>query len=218
MTEASSLFEAIHGLRAVRRFRPDPVEDDKIREILGAAVMAPNAGNAQPWRFIVVRNHETRVKIREIAVRAWRQLVRYIQTPAMARGFDEGRLMVENTDKVPVLIFVFGDTTPYVESAKRLAKIALKLRVPRAWRQLNLNLSASVYPAVQNILLSARGLGLGTCLTTSIILREREVKQVLKVPKELRLFSLIYLGYPAVALRPPTRRPVEEFIYSEGWS
>lgn len=216
MSEATSLFETIHGLRAVRRFKPDPIEEDKISKILRAATMAPNASNAQPWRFIVVRGHETKAKIRKIALKAWHQLMRYLHPP-LARNFNEGRRMVENTDKVPVLIFVFGDPTPFLEQAKRLARIALSLRVPQAWRQLNLNLSASVYPAVQNILLSAKGLGLGACLTTSIILREKEVKQVLKVPKALRLFSLIYLGYPAVALKPPVRRPVVEFIHHDGW-
>jgi len=212
------LFQVIKTLRAVRDFRPDPVERSKIEAILSAAIMAPNAGNLQPWQFVVVDDAELKRKVREIALRGWLRFMRIMRIrPEEARVYAEGRRMVEDTDRVPALIFVFGDPAPLVGRTKGIARLALMLRIPFAWRQLELNLAASVYPAAQNILLSAKALGLGACPTTGMVLREAEVKRTLGVPKRLRLFWIIYLGYPVKDLGPPKRRPLREFLHYNQW-
>jgi len=65
------LFEAMSTLRSVRRLRSDPVPDDLLRKVLTAATWAPNGGNRQPWRFIVVRNAETKRTLRDLYLPHW---------------------------------------------------------------------------------------------------------------------------------------------------
>ena len=72
--------------------------------------------------------------------------------------------------------------------------------------------AASVYPAVQNVLLSARALGLGATLTTLHLAAERDVKRILGIPRELRTFAVIPVGYPLGRFGPVRRRPLEQVI------
>lgn len=201
----------------MRKFRSDPVEEEKVRTILRCATKAPNASNIQPWRFVVVRDPAVKQKLRDVAVKAQRQVTGYLRTAGKEGMYEEGRLLTESLPSVPVLIFVFVDPLPFIEETSGGARLAIKLRIPQAWRQVNLNLSASVYPAVQNLLLAAKGLGLGTCMTTSITLREQEVKRILKVPNRMRLLSLVYVGYPSTRISPPSRRPFEDCTYNDEW-
>ena len=90
--------------------------------------------------------------------------------------------------------------------------VGADLRVPSAVRGIDLTLAASIHPAVQNLLLAAKGLGTSACLATSITLAEKRVKEILKVPQRFRLFGLIYLGYPASTMKPPVRRLVKDVV------
>ena len=65
------LGEAIFTLRAIRRLKPDPVPDSDIRDILEAAIRAPNGGNQQPWRFIVVTDPELKSRLAKLYHEAW---------------------------------------------------------------------------------------------------------------------------------------------------
>ncbi|MBM3947511.1 MAG: nitroreductase, partial [SAR202 cluster bacterium] len=77
---------------------------------------------------------------------------------------------------------------------------------------------SSVFPAVQNILLAARGLGLGTTLTTLHKRYERDIKHLLGIPDHVETVALIPIGYPARGrFSPPPRRPVEEVAFGDRW-
>ena len=78
-------------------------------------------------------------------------------------------------------------------------------------------LGASIYPAVQNLMLAARALGLGTTLTTLHKLHEDDVKQLLGIPDNVETMALIPLGVPQGRFGPPTRMPVEKVVYWDGW-
>jgi nitroreductase len=62
-----NVFEAIQSRRSIRKFKSDPIPEDQLNRVLEAARLAPSAGNRQPWRFVVVKDENTRSKLAELA-------------------------------------------------------------------------------------------------------------------------------------------------------
>jgi len=195
------LFEAIYTLRAMRRLKPDPVPQELVEKVLDAAIRAPSTRNLQPWRFIVIRDPALKEAIARYYRDAWEKAFGS-RTPAdaeEARLIRSGTYLAQHLAQVPVLILVCleGD----------------RVRQGRA----RLSLYASVFPAVQNLLLAARGLGLGTTLTTIWRAHEEEIKGLLGIPRDVEAVALIPLGYPQEPFRPNRRRPLAEVTYYERW-
>ena len=203
MAEEIGLFEAIYSQRALRYIKPDPIPDELVKKVLDAGIRAPNGGNSQRWHFLVIRDPETKAWIGE----------RYAMTPvpehppaaspamarAMARNDAAALHLSQHLHEVPVLILacVQHDGSPS-----------------------DISRGASIYPAVQNMLLAARGLGLASVLTTRPRRGfEKEIKELLGIPENVDTAALLPLGYPAdgVQYGPTTRRPVEEVTHSEKW-
>jgi len=78
-------------------------------------------------------------------------------------------------------------------------------------------LPASVYPGVQNLMLAARALGLGTTLTTIHRVKEDAVKEVLGIPPQVNTFAIIPIGYPLGHWGEAPRKPLEEVVYWDRW-
>jgi nitroreductase len=76
---------------------------------------------------------------------------------------------------------------------------------------------ASVYPAAQNLMLAARALGIGSCITTIHKFRDEQVKQLLGIPADVETAALIPLGYPLGKFGRPPRRPVGEVAFADSW-
>ncbi|HXG42108.1 MAG TPA: nitroreductase family protein [Dehalococcoidia bacterium] len=196
------VFEAIYTLRAIRRFRPDPVPDELIWKVLEAATKAPSGGNRQPWRFVVVRDPETKARIGQFYLEGWRFYdgevrQQMLADPERARIYRSADYLARHLAEVPVLILACLRAGPSpVSTSER---------------------GSSIFPAVQNLLLAARALGLGGVLTTLHRVREREVRQLLGIPDEWETMALIPLGWPAVPFGPVRRLPVEEVVYWERW-
>lgn len=197
--EEISLSEAIHSQRATRHFSARPVSDADIDTILNAAIRAPSGGNRQPWRFIVIRDGDTKRRLGEFYLEAWMASVDESMRgqEAYRSGEDLGKGMAD----IPVVILAcidrgvgFGGTS--------------------AWTQ-----GSSVYPAVQNLLLAARSLGLGTVLTTLHTLYEQEIKDLLGIPDAVDTAALIPLGYPAEGegFGGSRRRPIDEVTFIDRW-
>lgn len=204
MVDEPGIFQTIHTLRSVRSFKTDEVEREKLDQILEAATKAPSGGNFQPWHFIVVRDPKVKARIKEPILEAWRRVMKspYWQRipPASRPVYDEATSLVENTEKVPVLLFACIDLTKVSTTDE--------------------SKYASIYPAAQNLMLAAHALGLGTCLTThgSAPTRgEKEVKQILGVPESVKVACMIYLGYPSKKLGPPSRLPAKERAHYDRW-
>ena len=66
-----TLGRALYSMRAIRRFRPDPLAPADLRDVLDAARQAPNGGNAQPWRFLLVTDAAKRARLGELYREAW---------------------------------------------------------------------------------------------------------------------------------------------------
>ncbi len=202
MPSEMSVLQGINSLRSIRRFKPHPVPDGVIKKILKAASKAASGSNTQPWEFIVVRDTTTKARLTEPMLRTWLQ--RLGSGPGMTGRlkdvYDEATEMLRNTEKVPVIIYCCLD----LERVSRSEEVRY----------------ASIYPAVQNLMLAAHALGLGTCLTvhgSTATRGEPEVKKILGVPDHVKIACLVYIGYPAVRLGRPKRRPIENLTHYDRW-
>ena len=196
------LFEALHSQRAIRYFKPDPVPDDLIQRVLEAAIRAPNGSNRQSWGFVVLKDQAVRQRVGELYQRAW----------------DAGNLARLASDPDPSVARVFRSAD---HLARRIGEApALILACIRRGRSpASLADGASIYPAVQNLMLAARGLGLGTVITTVFQAHQEEIKALLGIPENVETAALIPMGYPAPPARfgPTNRRPVHEVAYLDRW-
>jgi nitroreductase len=219
------VFEAMHTARAVRRFRPDPVPEALITEILDAAIRAPSAGNAQNWVFLVVRDPEQRRKLGVIyrkasdiasAVYAARGRPPHLTEAQFRHLMSSGSFLWDHMAEAPVIL-VPCQRQPTLPPPGALPP-DVRLRYLEEQRYVERIRGASIYPAVQNIILACRALGLGTTITTNHIRCEDEVKAVLGVPDEVQTFALMPIGYPRDEFGPVVRRPVAEIAYADRWA
>jgi nitroreductase len=183
-------FEVVDTQRAARSFLPDDVDDETIGRILTAATHAPSAENSQPFVFVVVRDPATRRIIGELTARLWQGGARALEedrlSPALHADVDRGAM--GGIAAAPVLVVVCGDTR--LTSAQAI--------------------DSSVFPAVQNLLLAAHALGLGSTLTTLPVVAGDELAAPLGLPPEVVPVAVVPLGHLPKPLGPPRRRPLSE--------
>jgi nitroreductase len=205
------LFDAIESTRSLRRFRPDPIPDGILASILTAATQAPSGRNAQAWRFLVVRDPVPRRRIGDLYREAWAEYsppgrLAAIADPRERRRVESAIHLSEHMgEEAPVLVLVCQprDARPPAN------EIAARMNARTA--------GASIYPAVQNLLLAARAYGIGGCLTTIHLFREEQVKAALGIPADVDTYALIPLGYPLDNFGPVRRRPVADVTYADRW-
>jgi nitroreductase len=195
------VFEAINTTRAMRRLKADPVPQELIWKVLDAAIRAPNGGNRQPWNFIVITDPETKKEIGRWYLDAWNNSYGRIReaamsNPELARTFASADHLAKHLAEAPVLIIA------------TVQKPGVAPVSPPG---------ASVYPAVQNLMLAARALGLGATLTTLHRAHEPEVKQLLGIPDDVETMALIPMGWPKGKFGAGPRRPAEEVTFWEKW-
>ena len=182
----------------MRRLKTDPVSDEDVWKLLDAAIKAPSGGNSQPWNFLVVRDPETKRKIGEYYLDAWDK----------SYGSGPGQAMKERMG---------GVYTSAEHLAHHLAEAPLFIIATSRGGASNPMVGASIYPAVQNLMLAARALGLGTTLTTLHKLHEKEVKELLGIPDDVATMALIPVGWPKGKFGVPPRIPTEKVVYWEKW-
>ena len=194
-------FDVAHTQRAMRRLKTDDVPDDLIWKMIDTAIRAPSGGNVQPWNFIVVRDRAKKEKIGAWYLEAWqktygpaREAMR--ADPNMSRTYNSADYLANHIADVPVLIFAVTR-----KDQMRQGPVA----------------GASIYPAVQNLMLAARALGLGTTLTTLHMLHEDDVKQLLGIPEDRSTMAMIPVGWPKGKFGEASRLPVEKVTYWESW-
>src|SRR6516164_440764 len=209
-----SLFEAMYSARAMRWLKPDPVPLELIERILDAAIRAPNAGNRQSWLFMMVRDAEQRRRIGAIYYKVSQWVLQRYQhqgKPADQSQAEYDRMMsggahlYEHMGDAPVLLIPCLRINPVELPAEIPADVRSAMREASPWTA-----GASIYPAVQNIILACRALGLGTVLTTNHTIAEDEIKEVLGLPAEVRTFALMPIGYPERNFGPLKRHPIAE--------
>lgn len=171
--------------RAIRHFTADDVDDATVERLLAAASRAPSARNIQPWRFVVIRNRDTKAALGAIF------------DELGSRMYGSGAPDRTPWSDVPVLIavcseYAFGTTAGGIAA-----------------------LGASIYPAVQNLLLAAQAAGLGSVLTTRWKEREADVRPLLGLPETMAVHAIIPLGHPDQRYGRNRRLPVAEVAFRE---
>lgn len=202
------LLEGLSTTRAIRRYTDEPIPDDVLRDILFAATRAPSGSNRQPFRFVVLTDSDQAKQAKSMiskgARSVWagkRKADRYDQRSGADESSPKARMArtmdayVENFDKVPALIL----------------PCLVRYREPAPME------GASVYPAVQNLLLAARALGYGGVITGFHSMVNKELKSLLSIPEEVFIACTITLGKPAGKHGPVRRRPMSELVYQDGW-
>jgi nitroreductase len=196
------LFEAIHSQRAIRRFNDEPVPDELVRKILDAAIRAPSGGNRQPWSFIVVTDTTVKLELGRLYKESWDQGGVSKMTShadfSIARVYTSAQYLADRMGEAPVLVLACIET---------------------GGGDTSITTGSSIYPAVQNLMLAARGLGLGTVITTIHKGREAEVKTLLGIPANVETAALIPMGFPGEGARfgPTKRVPVDEVAHRDRW-
>lgn len=193
-------FEVAGTQRAMRRLKPDDVSDDDLWKILRTALMAPSGGNRQGWNFVVVRDAEKKRRIGEWYLEAWDRAYgpardAMLANEGSAKMFRSADHLARHIAEVPVLIFATLRKEQFSGSER----------------------GASIYPAVQNLMLAARAIGLGTTLTTLHKLHEEDVKRLLGIPDDIETMAMIPVGWPRGKFGPPNRLPAEKVVYWESW-
>jgi nitroreductase len=219
------VLEAIHSARAIRRFKPDPVPETVLTAILDAAIRAPSAGNSQNWVFLVVQDAEQRRKLGLLyrkasdiasAMYAARGRPPHLTEEQFRRLMSSGSFLWDHLADAPVIL-VPCQTQPKIPPAEALPP-DMRARHLEEQRYVERIRGASIYPAVQNVILACRAFGLGTTITTNHIRCEDEVKAVLGVPDDVQTFALMPIGYPLDSFGPVVRRPVAEVVYADRWA
>ncbi len=198
---STDVFDIIHTTRAMRRLKPDPVPDDLIIKILDAGIRAANGGNFQTWHFVVVKDPEIKKAVQVWYKKAFDEIIgpRY-SSSAPPPGSTEAKYhrqhaaveyLTDHYHEAPVWIVAcinHGDAKP-----ERMS-------------------GASIYPAVQNMLLAARALGLGASLTTRHLFFAEESEKALQLPPGFLSYAILPIGYPMGNFGPTGRGKLSDFV------
>ena len=210
MSATTDLFDVMHTMRAMRRLKPDPVPDELIGKILDAAVCAPSGQNLQRWAFLVVTDEDDKRFFGEryhywLKNRFGAVLDDLDESTPMGRSTRAAVHLAEHMHEAPVLLFCCGKRDwPFAVKAEDRKGLA-----PPSY--------GSIYPAVQNVLLACRALGLGASLTTMHQMFEPEMHAHFGIPETYGVVAVIPIGYPRGRFGPLTRTPASRKTHYNRW-
>jgi nitroreductase len=209
------ILEVISGRKSIRRFKTDPVPDEMIDKVLESARWAPTGENYQPWRFIVVRNQETRNKIGDLAkVGSGSRMTAWYCMGHMQERF----AAIEDPDKrAKVLRFMYsGEVSEFAKTAPVVIAVMGSLELG------SVDVPYDLSAAVENMLLEAHSLGLGGCWVHGPVASSRDAvkfKEILNIPTEMSAYKVI--AYVAIGWaleqrkHPRPKLPLHELVYWE---
>jgi nitroreductase len=231
------IFDVMYQCRAMRRLKPDPVPEATLLQLVDAALRGPSGSNAQNWAFVIMRDAAQKRRIQAIWERTWHF---YLETAATAelrdhedggartRMLGAGSHLVDHLHEVPAPIFVAVKRdeafAKVLASPDTLAKAVRHLGAGTTARVLlgalrtgGLADGATAYPAVQNLLLAARALGLGAVLTTMHFFVPGEFERVIGLPSSATLAAIVPVGFPRGRFGPVSRPDVRDVVSWDRW-
>lgn len=193
------LLEGIRTTRAIRRLKPDPVPPELVRKVCEAGTFAPSGGNRQPWFFVAVTEPERRAFVAERYLTAFRAYIAPAVAAAEDPAYPEAKRrnmraaihLAEHLHEVPVLLFVAG------------------------WTRRGAPQLQALFPAIQNVLLACRAVGLGASLTTVHLAYGREIDAWLGLPENAPTCAMLPIGWPLGRYGRPVRRSVDDCLFAE---
>jgi nitroreductase len=195
--------EAIELRRSIRKFKPDPVPDEDIRELLEAARLAPSSCNAQPWRFKVVKDPETKTKLAQASFNQ-----NFIaQAPVVIICCADIQANLEGSiDGLQVL----GETGALDEKMVDFLADRITSLSSGTPEQVGPRIAFSVAISIEHIILRALDFGLGTCCVRGF--QPDKIKELFGWGENIIIVALLPLGYPAQSPKPRSRLPLNQII------
>jgi coenzyme F420-0:L-glutamate ligase/coenzyme F420-1:gamma-L-glutamate ligase len=195
--------KAIRQRRSVRKYLPKVVPEALVLEVLEAAVWAPSAHNAQPWRFIVVSDSAVKKRLAEAMTACWAEDLakdgRTIETSE--REFKTRRF--SNTPVLIVACLSMEGMRKFPDEKRQGFERDLAMQ--------------SFGAALQNLLLAAYADGLGACWFSAPGFCKATVRKVLKIPETIEPQAIITMGYPDEKLPVPSRKKLAEYCFLDDW-
>jgi nitroreductase len=190
--------------RAVRKLRPDPVDDRIVLRCIELALKAPTGSNGQNWEFVVVKDRATKVALGRVYKAAWSVyggVGKRLKSgdEATAKVLESVEWQVQHFEELPVLVV----------PCLRGARLPLVPPPPVAAS----SYYGSIYPSVQNLLLAARAMGLGASLITMPLLSTTVARRTLGLPVSVTPACIVPLGWPRGRYGPTTRKPVGDVVH-----
>lgn len=200
MSDDPKLFDTLYAQRAIRYLKPDPIPDEVLEQILGAALRAPSGGNSQPWAFIVVRDPERKKQLAIWYKDFWDNVYSKREDRHGTTVYRSAEHLVHHFAEAPVAVI------PCIRGAKGTSSDKLTT-------------GASIYPAAQNLMLAATGLGVGSVITTFLQNSEDKVKEILGIPDDYQTACAIPMGYPSgeETFGGAQRRPLADVVHYDKW-
>ena len=202
------LLEGMATTRAIRRYRPEPVPDDALRDMLFAATRAPSGSNRQPFRFFVLQHGDVAAEVKRLLAGVARMMWEH---NAANDRYDQGSGTVGGSPKARMAAVMANYTEHFDTVPVVVLPCMVRYRAPGSSE------GGSIYPACQNLLLAARALGYGGVLTGFHHAVEDDLKRLLGVPDEAFIAATITIGTPEGNHGPVRRRPLSELVYGDAW-
>ena len=207
-TSSVSLLEGLSTTRAIRRYRDEPIPDDVLRDMLFAATRGPSGSNRQPFRFVVLTDSAKAIEAKRLIAGAAQRLW---GAKRQSDDYDKGSGSDAASPKARMARTMQGYVDNFADVPALILPCLVRYRAPTPME------GASVYPAVQNLLLAARALGYGGVITGFHGAVDAELKTLLGIPAEVFIACTITLGKPKGGHGPVRRRPMGELIYGDSW-
>ncbi len=202
------LLEGLCSTRAIRRYTDEPIPAQVLRDIMFVASRAPSGSNRQPFRFMVLTDsdkaQQAKQLIAESAAKIW-------DFKRSNEKYDEGSGTRPDSPKSRMAATMQAYVDNFAEVPCLILPCLVRYRDPNPME------GASLYPAVQNLLLAARGLGYGGVITGFHGFVEEELKQLLNIPEQVFIGATVTLGKPQGKHGPVRRRPLQELVFQDEW-
>ena len=204
------VFEALYTTRAMRRVKEDPVPDNIIQSMIDSAIRAPSGSNRQNWKFLVVTDKNIREKLSNIYRETWDYYINSFLNSAKDPGASS--LKKQDDKDIETIRRISNSASWLAENYHKVPLLVLAL-------SRNDPTGSSIYPAIWNLMLAARGHGIGTCLTTVMSFETEKVFEVLNIPNDngWTLNATITAGYPLGKWGVAERKPVDDVTYLNTW-
>jgi F420 biosynthesis protein FbiB-like protein len=199
------ILDAIKSRRSVREYASRRVSSKVLFRILEAARWAPSAHNAQPWRFVTVRDAALKRKLAEAMAKRWDEDMSKDNVPPEKRE-KLARASIERFTRAPVVVIAcltMVDMDRYPDERRQKIEYVMAVQ--------------SLAAAIENMLLAAHAEGLGSCWFCAPLFCQDTVRKILNIPSHVEPQALITMGYPIDKPDPPPRKPLEKIVHQDYW-
>ena len=207
---SAPLVDMMQTQRAVRRLHVTPVDPALLDRLLELSLKAPTSSNSQDWAYLVVEDREQKQRLGKLYRLLYNRFApgerrrAEAEGPDAVRALEPGRWQAENFADIPVLVIpCYRRTFRHRPTGRPQIRVA--------------SFYGSVYPAVQNLLLACRAVGLGASLQTLPLWLVPAARRILGLPRDMVPVCVIPIGWAKGRYGPTTRRPIAEVIHRNKW-